>query len=47
MALSQRWPTSVARGLGGSSVMLWSPPMRSRASALTFSEMSFETAATA
>ena len=46
-AVSQRWPTTVTRGVGGSAAMLCSPPMRSRASALTFREMSCETAAIA
>ena len=32
---SQRWPTIVTRGFGGSAAMPCSPPMRSRASALT------------
>jgi len=39
-AASRRWPMIVTAARGGSAAMLCSPPMRSRASAVTLSEIS-------
>jgi hypothetical protein len=44
---SHRWPNIVTSGFGGSAEMPCIPPRRSRASALTFSEISGAAAAIA